>query len=127
MPDRKASIDVLRPRPEVAVVAVTGGHDLASAQDLVHTFEQLTAAGTSVVSDLSDLTFFDTTTVHALVVGRKLAAAARVGFVVRVPEQHPVARTLQQMRIVQLVPVAGTMEEAITATIADRVAVEQAS
>ena len=112
-----AGISVDHPRAGVAVVSLSGAHDLATAKKIVRTFEQLTAARTNLVADLTGLTFFDTTTIHALVVGRNLAVENGVGFVVSVAARHPVTRMLNLMRILQLAPVSETLDGAIEATL----------
>ena len=105
------------PQAGVAVVALSGAHDLATSKKIVRTFEQLTAERTNLVADLSGLTFFDTTTIHALVVGRNLAVDNGVGFVVSAAARHPVTRMLDLMRVLQLAPVSETLDGAIAATL----------
>jgi anti-sigma B factor antagonist len=117
-----ATISVTRPDPHVVVVSLSGDHDLASAHDAVRTFEELVEAGCAVVVDLSGLTFLDTTTVHALVVGRRLAAAAGTAFVVHLPAAHPARRMLDLMRVLDVVPLPTTLDDAIGAARASRAA-----
>jgi anti-anti-sigma regulatory factor len=113
-----ASID--RPRDGVAVVSLVGEHDLTSANRLMHLFEELTAAGTCVVAELGKLDFIDTPTIHALVVGRKLARANGLGFVVRMPEEHPAFRMLDYMRVFPATSVSTTLDDAIESSLAAR-------
>ncbi len=108
-----AGISVSRPDDRVAVVALEGEHDLASAQEATRTFERLVADGVGIVADLSRSTFVDTTTVHALVVGRRLADAAGVRFVVHLPEGHQARRMLGLMRVLDVLPAASSLDSAI--------------
>jgi anti-anti-sigma factor len=111
--NRHAAITVSRQDDSVAVVALEGEHDLASAQEATRVFERLVAEGTGVVVDLSRTTFVDTTTVHALVVGRRLAGEAGVRFVVSLPESHVARRVLALMRVLDVLPASSDLEEAI--------------
>lgn len=111
---RQSRISITRPEPDVAVVSLAGEHDLASAQDAAHAFEELVAGRNNVVVDLSALTFIDTTTVHALVVGRRLANAAGVSFLVHLPEGHAARRMLDLMRVLDVLPTSATLSEAIS-------------
>src|SRR5712691_6643544 len=81
-----AQISIVRPEPSVAVVVFAGEHDLTSAKDATRVFEELAGEGTSIVADLSQVSFLDTTIIHALVVGRNLAESAGIGFAICLPE-----------------------------------------
>ena len=110
-----AHLSIERPEPSVAVVVFAGEHDLRSAKDATRIFEELAAEGTNIVADLSQVSFLDTTVVHALVVGRKLADAAKVGFATCLPAGHVARRMLELMRVLEVVPAATAVDEAIAA------------
>jgi anti-anti-sigma factor len=114
MPTSEPRVAVTTATPTVSIVALAGGHDLASAREIVSAFEELAAASRNIVADLSNVTFFDTTTIHSLVVGRRLALAVGARFVVCVPPEHPAMRMLELMRLLELAPVVNSVEQAIT-------------
>ena len=113
-------ISVVRPDPSVAVVAFAGEHDLTSAKDATRIFEKLTTEGTSIVADLSQVSFLDTTIIHALVVGRNLADSAEVGFATCLPEGHVARRMLELMRVLEVVPAAKSVDEAVAMALSAR-------
>jgi anti-sigma B factor antagonist len=59
---------VIRELPDVYVVALIGELDLATSEDL--SGQLMTIAGSTVVIDLSQLTFMDSTGIGALVMAR---------------------------------------------------------
>ena len=115
-----AQISVLRPDASVAVVAFAGEHDLTSAKDATRIFEELTTEGTSIVADLSQVSFLDTTIIHALVVGRNLADSAEVGFATCLPEGHVARRMLELMRVLEVLPAATSVDAAIASALSAR-------
>jgi len=110
-----AQLSIERPEPSVAVVVFAGEHDLTSAKDAARIFEELAAEGTNIVADLSRVSFLDTTVIHALVVGRNLAGAADVGFATCLPDGHAARRMLELMRVLEVLPSATGVDEAIAA------------
>lgn len=108
-----AQISVVRPEPSVAVVVFAGEHDLTSAKDATRIFEELATDGTSIVADLTQVSFLDTTIIHALVVGRNLAESAEVGFATCLPDGHVARRMLELMRVLEVLPAATSVDAAI--------------
>ena len=83
-------------------------------------FEELTSEGTSIVADLSQVSFLDTTIIHALVVGRNLAESAEVGFATCLPEGHVARRMLELMRVLEVLPAATSVDAAIASALSAR-------
>jgi anti-anti-sigma regulatory factor len=110
-----AQLSIERPEPSVAVVVFAGEHDLTSAKHATRIFEDLVAEGTSIVADLSQVLFLDTTVIHALVVGRNLAEASDVGFATCLPDGNVARRMLELMRVLEVFPAATEVDDAIAA------------
>jgi anti-sigma B factor antagonist len=70
----------VRNLPDFCVVALHGELDIASADGLADAFVEV--AGPTVVVDLSDLTFMDSTGIGALVVARNRVVSKGLGRVV---------------------------------------------
>ncbi len=82
---RGARIDILRDRPEVVVVRVAGEIDLTTHERLLESLESavkiadVEAVG-SVIVDLSQTSFLDSTGIKALVEGYRAAEVAGVRY-----------------------------------------------
>lgn len=79
----------LAPRdPPAAVVALVGEHDAYSAERLEGELGVLLEEQLRIVVDLSDTEFVDSTTLATLLVARRAAAGADLGFTVVLPRQN---------------------------------------
>ena len=68
-----ADLEVLRPRPGVAVVECKGEHDLTSRDEIGRLFSALVAGNKLVVVDVSEATFIDSSFIHNLLKANRLA------------------------------------------------------
>jgi anti-anti-sigma factor len=80
------SVNLARRDPPAAVVALVGEHDAYSAQRLEGELSVLVEAGRHVVVDLRDADFIDSTTLSVLLVARRQAEQAGLGFALVLPE-----------------------------------------
>jgi anti-sigma B factor antagonist len=83
----------VRDLPDLHVVALHGELDIASADDLAHSLVEL--AGSTVVVDLSDLTFMDSSGIGALVRARNRIKANGQGDLVLTRPGAIVGRALE--------------------------------
>jgi anti-anti-sigma factor len=99
----------------VGVVSLLGEHDLATADEVRDGFARLVLRGANVVVDLSETRFIDSSTLHALEDGRRLAAqhGMRVSF--QLATHVIVERVLEITGALQAWPVFRTREEATLA------------
>jgi anti-anti-sigma factor len=67
------TIEVRRPRPDTALVALSGEHDLSSAAELGETLSLALECCTHLIVDLSCAEFIDSSTINALVNAKKYA------------------------------------------------------
>lgn len=66
----------------LAVLTISGEHDLSTAPNLRHRLDGLLDEGTATVVDLSPATFVDSSILGAILDGRRRAAEADIGFAV---------------------------------------------
>ena len=66
-------LQVLHPRPGVAVVECTGEHDLTRRDDLNRLFSELVAENELLVVDVSEATFIDSSFIHSLLKANRFA------------------------------------------------------
>ena len=79
----------LAPRePPAAIVALVGEHDAYSSPRLENEFAVLLDEGRSIVVDLRDTTFVDSTTLSVLLGARHKAERASLGFAIVLPERE---------------------------------------
>jgi anti-anti-sigma factor len=74
------SVTLTRREPPSAVVALVGEHDAYSSERLESEFSVLLDSGRRVVVDLRDADFIDSTTLSVLLVARRQAEQAGLGF-----------------------------------------------
>jgi anti-sigma B factor antagonist len=96
----------------VWLVAASGEHDLATADEFAQAFAEVRRGGTRAVVDLSEATFIDSTVIgelvrHSQAEGERLAVVAPSGTMPR--------RVLDVVRFEQLVPVFETRNRALAA------------
>lgn len=66
----------------LAVLTITGEHDLSTAPELRRRLEALLAEGAGVIVDLSSATFIDSSILGAILDGKRRAGDAAVGYAV---------------------------------------------
>lgn len=112
--DQALQIDVSEPADGRFVVALVGDLDLVSATDLAPRLAVLRRGpGTTVVVDVSGVTFIDSSGLKELVTGAR-ALEADDGLMVVVGAVAHIARVFDLVRLADSVAVAETVEEALT-------------
>lgn len=101
----------------MAVVAVEGEHDLYTAPSLREQVEALLDEGVSVVVDLTEATFVDSSILGVLVAGRQQAADLGLGFAVALAEGGTAAvrRILEVTGLTPVLPVLPARDAAVQA------------
>jgi anti-sigma B factor antagonist len=99
----------------LAVLTISGEHDLSTAPNLRRRLDNLLDEGTATVVDLSPATFIDSSILGVILDGRRRAAAADIGFaVVHANGADAVDRVLEVTGLRAELPVHARREEAFT-------------
>ena len=99
----------------LAVLTISGEHDLSTAPNLRRRIDNLLGAGTATVIDLSPATFIDSSILGVILDGRRKAAEADIGFaVVHANGADAVDRVLEVTGLRAELPVHARREEAFT-------------
>ena len=112
---QKATIEVRSPKPQVALVALAGEHDLYSGDELQQTFDQSLAVCDHLIVDLSAAEFIDSTIVAVLLQTMKNATALDRRFNVVLGTAPAVERILEVTGVIPLLNVVPTVERALAA------------
>jgi anti-sigma B factor antagonist len=100
----------------LAVLTISGEHDLSTAPNLRRRIDGLLDEGVATVVDLSAATFIDSSILGVILDGRRRAAEANIGFaVVRPNGSAAVDRVLDVTGLRAELPVHARREEAVTA------------
>jgi anti-sigma B factor antagonist len=100
----------------LAVLTISGEHDLSTAPSLRRRLNSLLGEGTATVVDLSPATFIDSSILGVILDGRRRAAEADVGFaVVHANGADAVDRLLEVTGLRAELPVHAHREEALSA------------
>jgi anti-sigma B factor antagonist len=100
----------------LAVLTISGEHDLSTAPNLRRRLNALLDEGTATVIDLSPATFIDSSILGAILDGRRRAQEADIGFAVaRSNGSDAVDRVLDVTGLRAELPVHARREEAVTA------------
>jgi anti-sigma B factor antagonist len=100
----------------LAVLTISGEHDLSTAPNLRRRLEGLLDEGTPTVIDLSSATFIDSSILGVILDGRRRASEAKIGFAVtRSNGSDAVDRVLEVTGLRAELPVHAHREEALTA------------
>lgn len=98
--------------PDTVLITVEGDVDLHSVSRLEQVLEGASAgSATRVVLDLTEVTLFDSSAIHALLVARS-SAVERETKVVIVCANPPIVRVLEVAGITELVPVHSSLTQA---------------
>jgi anti-sigma B factor antagonist len=104
----------------VAVLTISGEHDLSTAPLLRRRLDGLLDQGTPTVVDLSPATFVDSSILGAILDGRRRAAKAAIGFaVVHADGAEAVDRVLEVTGLRVELPVHTNREEAFSEVSSD--------
>jgi anti-sigma B factor antagonist len=108
------SIEV-SPDGDVAVVAIRGEHDLATADALRRELEELRARGRPLVVDLTEATFIDSAVLGVLIGEHDRATehGVRVGFVVGQGSGHSVRKIIDLAGVRSVLPISDTRDAAL--------------
>jgi len=100
----------------LAVLTISGEHDLSTAPNLRRRIDSLIDEGLSTVVDLSPATFIDSSILGVILDGRRRATDARLGFAVaRSNGSDAVDRVLEVTGLRSELPVHARREEAVAA------------
>lgn len=100
----------------LAVLTISGEHDLSTAPNLRRRLDGLIDEGVATVVDLSPATFIDSSILSVILDGRRRAADAKLGFAVtRSNGSDAVNRVLEVTGLRSELPVHARREEAVTA------------
>jgi len=104
----------------VAVLTISGEHDLSTAPFLRRRIDALLDVGTATVVDLSSASFIDSSILGAILDGRRRAADARIGFaVVHADGAEAVGRVLEVTGLRAELPVHTQRGEAFSEAAGD--------
>lgn len=102
--------------PGAAIVALEGEHELFSAAKLQRQLDALIGEGLTIVVDLSDATFVDSSVVSVLLTARNRARDLGTGFAIVMDDStpEPVRRLFEITGLASLLPVVGSRDAAIS-------------
>jgi anti-sigma B factor antagonist len=110
----------LERKDDLAVLTISGEHDLSTAPNLRRRLNSLLDEGTATVIDLSPATFIDSSILGVILDGRRRAEADRIGFAVaRSNGSEAVDRVLDVTGLRAELPVHAGRQEAMTAASGD--------
>jgi len=113
---RTGELALERNDPGVAVLTISGEHDLSTAPNLRRRLDGLLEEGAATVLDLSSATFIDSSILSVILNGRRRAGEAKIGFAVaRTNASDAVDRVLEVTGLRAELPVHARREEAIMA------------
>jgi anti-sigma B factor antagonist len=110
---RTGEIAVERTNAGLAVLSISGEHDLSTAPELRRRLGKLIGQGDPIVVDLSPATFVDSSILGAILGARRRAEEAGIGFaVVHQNGDDAVGRVLEITGLRSELPVHGGLDEA---------------
>jgi anti-sigma B factor antagonist len=117
---RTGELAIERTDSGVAVLTISGEHDLSTAPILRRRLEGLLDEGTAVVVDLSPATFVDSSILGVILDGRGRAATAGIGFaIVHANGADAVDRVLEVTGLRAELPVHASRGEAFSEVSSD--------
>jgi anti-sigma B factor antagonist len=117
---RTGELAIERTDSGVAVLTISGEHDLSTAPILRRRLEGLLDEGTAVVVDLSPTTFVDSSILGVILDGRRRAATAGIGFaIVHANGADAVDRVLEVTGLRAELPVHASRGEAFSEVSSD--------
>jgi anti-sigma B factor antagonist len=113
---RTGELALERNESGVAVLTISGEHDLSTAPNLRRRLDGLLDEGVATVLDLSPATFIDSSILSVILDGRRRAAEAKIGFAVaRSNGSDAVDRVLEVTGLRAELPVHARRKEAVMA------------
>jgi anti-sigma B factor antagonist len=113
---RTGELALERTEEGLAVLTISGEHDLSTAPNLRRRLDGLLGDGVPTVVDLSPATFIDSSILGVILDGRRRAAEAEIGFAVaRSNGSDAVDRVLDVTGLREELPVHARREEAVLA------------
>ena len=117
---RTGELALERKESGVAVLTISGEHDLSTAPQLRRRLDNLLDDGVATVVDLSPATFIDSSILGVILDGRRRASDSQIAFaVVHEDGTEAVDRVLEVTGLRSELPVHARREEAITAVSGD--------
>ena len=117
---RTGELALERKESGLAVLTISGEHDLSTAPNLRRRLDGLIEEGVATVVDLSPATFIDSSILGVILDERRRATEARLGFaVVRAGGSNAVDRVLEVTGLRSELPVHTRREEAVAAVSGD--------
>ena len=105
------TVDIERLGDSLWVLQLAGEHDLSTVPAIEAAFERVAETGTTVVADLSEASFIDSTVIRTLVRFTEQGAT----LLLVVPERGAVRRVLELTGVSKLLPVFETRAAALRA------------
>jgi len=113
---RTGELALERKDQSLAVLTISGEHDLSTAPSLRRRLEGLLDEGVATILDLSPATFIDSSILGVILDGRRRAAEGKIGFAVaRTNGSDAVDRVLEVTGLRAELPVHARREEAVRA------------
>jgi anti-sigma B factor antagonist len=113
---RTGELALERKEAGLAVLTISGEHDLSTAPNLRRRLDGLLEEGVATVIDLSPATFIDSSILGVILDGRRRAEEAKLGFAVaRSNGSDAVDRVLEVTGLRNELPVHARREEALEA------------
>jgi anti-sigma B factor antagonist len=113
---RTGELALERKDSDLALLTISGEHDLSTAPNLRRRLDGLIDEGIATVVDLSAATFIDSSILGVILDSRRRAAEARIGFAVACSNgSGAVDRVLDVTGLRSELPVHARREEAVTA------------
>jgi anti-anti-sigma factor len=98
---------------DVAVVTLVGEHDLGQYEVLKSVLARAAVRAPSVIVDLSECAFLDSTALHLVLHTHSVTTKARGAFAVVVLPEGPVSRLAELVRLDQMLPVYPSLDAAL--------------
>lgn len=107
------ALEVSQTAQDVTIVVLRGEHDIRSAPQLRSRLRATVETGNPVVVDLSEVTFFDSTVLHALLEADELAREKGHALTMQVGTSPMVRRILEVSGVTDRVVCAGDRDAAL--------------
>jgi anti-anti-sigma factor len=119
---RADDLRIEHPRPDTAVVVLTGEHDVSTSPRLESLLASLLAENSVVVADLSEVEFLDSSVINSLVEATRSASAQRhaCAFRLQIGSEAIVHRILEITGVLDLLECAPTRDLALAGLPPDR-------
>jgi anti-anti-sigma regulatory factor len=110
----QSAVEITSAPPSVAIVALSGAHDLSEYKQLKAVFAAAAIRAPNVIIDLSRCALIDSTVMAMLLNGQSIVTRDYGRFVVALPEEpNPVTRLAELVQLAELVPTYVSVEAAL--------------